>query len=66
MKKFEYKKVNLKETDADVIFVLNELGKDGWELIDCTNHSYLLKREIPFVIKRDDKQLLQESYVHED
>jgi hypothetical protein len=68
MKKFEYKQV-LVYIDMDE---LNELGKEGWEVIHIVEKVvdkpvYLFKREIPFIeTKRTDKQLLQESYKHED
>jgi len=67
MKKFEYKKVKFDENEL-ATNILNELGEEGWELMNVwPNNLCLFKREIPFVnIKRTDKQLLQESYKHED
>ena len=65
MKKFEYKQI---QGYIDVN-ALNELGAESWELIRISeeNKIYLFKREIPFVeTKRSDKQLLQESYDHEN
>ena len=41
MKKFEYKQLSRKLTDP--LKVLNELGAQGWRLIDCD--SLLLERE---------------------
>ena len=39
MKKFEYKSLPLKHTELVVSTKLNELGKDGWELIQVV-HQY--------------------------
>ena len=67
MKKFEYISVRI-NVDFDYV---NELGGEGWELIGIGNkiegQVYLFKREIPFVeTKKTAKQLLQESYKHEE
>ena len=67
MKKFEYKKIDLAGSIQEDVFVLNELGKEGWELINVKNNEYLFKKEIPFIeTKTTGKQLLQESYKHKD
>jgi hypothetical protein len=65
MKKFEYKQVGIVAGRFEEM--LNNLGKDGWELIVYSGGYAFLKREIPFVeTKKTVKQLLQESYNHED
>ena len=65
MKKFEYKRE--KVSAEQFVEVLNDLGKDSWELIVYSGGYAFLKREIPFIeSKKTAKQLLQESYNHED
>jgi hypothetical protein len=55
---WEYKKLDLadvplKIADTDI---LNEAGKDGWELVSLTANSLAyLKRQIPEAAKRNDK-----------
>ena len=47
MKKWEYKCVFIAGTDARIEKILNDYGKDGWELV-CINFiwSYYFKREL--------------------
>lgn len=42
---FEYKELNKKDHYI-TIEELNELGKEGWELILCDSGSYIFKREV--------------------
>jgi hypothetical protein len=60
MKKFEYKEITEKQMnnyqkggmlDTDMKKILNELGKEGWEMIGVTNtnysgNCYFFKREL--------------------
>lgn len=64
MKKFEYKRE--KVPAEQFVEIMNELGKVGWELIVYSGGYAFLKKEIQFIITKDEKQLLQESYQHED
>jgi len=44
MKKWEYLIESVPKVD-DMIFVLNRLGADGWELIQAVGTTFYLKRE---------------------
>ena len=57
MKKFEYKVITIpttviltnkqyEKTSEEYSSILNELGLDGWELVQINNGFYFLKREI--------------------
>ena len=68
MKKFEYKKVKLDEVKIDMT-EMNELGKQGWELIHLfDNNLGLFKRELLSYTasNTDNRDLLQESYENQD
>ena len=52
MRKFEYKKIRMhwtKVQDGD----LNELGRDGWELISADGSEYIFKRIREDLIKEN-------------
>ena len=64
MKKFEYKQ----ETTVISMETLNEIGKEGWELIyiDTEKKVYLFKREVITKFKASSKDLLLDSYNNEE
>ena len=65
MKKFEYKRECVGAQQFEIL--MNEFGDEGWELVVYSGGYAFLKREIPLInTKRSEKQLLQESYDHED
>ena len=50
MHKWEYQKLNLNDLPrkADDVDLLNDAGKDGWDLVALTaNNVAILKREVP-------------------
>ena len=50
--KWEYKIESVPKVD-DIIFVLNKLGGEGWELIQLTGSTCILKRERDETKKRE-------------
>lgn len=46
MKKFEYRGIELPSTWIVIINISNEIGQEGWELIEITHNSLIYKREI--------------------
>jgi len=63
MKKFEYKRECVGAQQFEIL--MNEFGEEGWELVVYSGGYAFLKREIQ-LIKASSKQLLQESYIHEE